>query len=397
MNFLKLSVAGALLAIASIAAAEPYIFCELNGVVAPTAVASQYGVTLKDKTSDNCFALYEATSETQADSVRSSMLSNSSIVSAEVQTSATMPRTLTKKGSTIPVVGDRAAIQVQNQSLLSLINWSPTLAGSAGRSVRVAILDTGLADPQPALWSKVVASRNFVEPDMLAIDRPTGIDADHNGTADDAVGHGTMVASVIDAVAPGADLIIARVADSDGTVHPWNIVQGIRFAVENGAEVINLAFASPERNPAVARAIAYAERKGVLVVAGAGNDSSSDAYYPAKFPTVVAVSALDSNGTKTAFSNWHSRLDIGAPGFSVVGQDPGGTLAQWSGTSFASAFVSATVADCLRRRSPIAPEKIRRALEASGKNLNDANPTYRNKLGKLLDHAALNADLQTRN
>jgi hypothetical protein len=397
MNLYRLSVAATLGLLTAIAAADSYIVVELNSSTTPTAVATQYGVVLTDATSDGAFAMYQTPTTTQADTVAAQMTTNPSIVSVDVQvTTSPNPRLPEDpgKGSTIPAVGDRAELQFQNQALLGLINWKPGLANSTGREVRVAILDTGLSDENPALWAKVVASRNFVEPNRLAIDRPTGVDSNEDGKADGLVGHGTMVAGIVDFVAPQTKLVVARVADGDGSATPWSIVKGIRFAVEQGAEVINLSFATTKRNKTIARAVEYAERKGILVVAGIGNSAVSDAFYPAKFPTVVGVSALDADGVKAPFSNWSSKTEVAAPGYSIVSQYWDGELVQWSGTSFASAFVTATVADCLRRRSPMEPKKIRRALERAGVNINRTNPQYKNKLGLLIDHAELDREIR---
>lgn len=394
MKILRLSVAAALGFFTALAAADPYLVCELAPGASPSAIASQYNVVLRDQTSDNSFACFEAASESQADSVATAMHSNSLIRGVEIQATAPSsfpPSTKPQKGSTIPVVGDRQTLQYENRALLSLINWKPELANSTGREVRVAILDTGLADNASPLWSKVVASRNFVEEGFLAIDRPTNTDSNFNGETDEAVGHGTMVAGIVDFVAPKVKFIVGRVADSDGSAHAWNVVQGIRFAVENGAEVINISLAAADRNRTVARAIAYAERKGVVVVAGLGNASVGDAFYPAKFPSVIGVSAVNGNAVKASFSNWSGKTESTAPGYSIVSQYWDGELTQWSGTSFASAFVSATIADCLRRSTAdVDPFWIRLAVNASGRNVNNQNPNYRNKLGTLVDHEALN-------
>jgi subtilisin family serine protease len=390
---MKLALAAALGLIASIAAAEPYLVCELSTGANPTAIANQYSITLIEALPDNSFVLYEAASESQADTVAMAMGGNPSILSVQIQASRPEPNQLPGKGGTLPVVGDRSTLQIENASLLSLINWQSALANGQGREVRVAVLDTGISDTQLALWSKVVASYNFVEPNLLAIDRPQGTDSDFDGFADEAVGHGTMVAGIIDFVAPQTKLIIGRVADSDGAASTWNVVRGIRFAIENGAEVINLSLATATRNRMIGRAIAYAERKGAVVVAGIGNAGIADAFYPAKLSDAIAVTAVSSNGTKSAFSNWHSRADVAAPGFSILSDSGNGQLDQWSGTSFAAAFVSGTIADCLRRRGVTSPDTVRRALKQSGRDINDLNPNFRNKIGVLVDHAALDAKL----
>lgn len=390
MISLKITLAAALGMLTAIAAADPYIVCELGPTAVPSSIASQYSITLKDTTSDGSFALYEATSQSQADTVVAAMATNPSIVSRTIQSSPRMPP---GKGSTLPVVGGRQDLVVANDSLLNLINWSPTLAQGAGRQVKVAILDTGLSDNQGNLWAKVVASQNFVEPGLLPIDRAMGTDSSGDGVVDGGTGHGTMVAGIIDLVAPQTSLIIARVADSDGMATTWSVVHAIRYAVEQGAEVINLSLASPDAEPVIARAIAYAESHGVTVVAGLGNSSMDKAFYPAKYSDVIGVAGLQSDGTKASYSNWNAAAKAAAPGLSVISQSETGSLSQWSGTSCATAFVTATIADCLRRRGHVPPNQIRDAISFSGGNLNGVNPHYANQLGVLIDHQALNTAL----
>lgn len=370
----------------------PFIYAELRTTTTPQAIATQYSLTLLDATSDGVFAQYQAASSTQASAVISQMASNPNIVTAEARDSASP--TTPGKGGTIPIVGDRAALVSANSQLLQLINWSPTLAAADGREVRVAILDTGLANfAGGSLWGKVITSQNFVEPNLLAIDRPLGTDSDGDGLVDEGVGHGTMVASVIDVVAPKTKFIIGRVANSDGYSDAWNVVKGIKFAIDNGAEVINLSLASTERSRFIANAIRYAEARGVIVIAGLGNDNVPEAYFPAKISTVVSVAGLSADGAKTSKSNWSTSTEVCAPGFSVVTLDENGNLTQWSGTSCATAFVSATIADVLRRTTTKLPSQIRTALQTSGQNVDTINPDYAGMLGRLIDHVRLNTIL----
>lgn len=391
MKSLRLLLAAALCLLSAFAAADPYLLCEFNPGASPTEVASQYSITLKDYTSDNLFAMYDATSQSHADSVVAAMATNTKIKTVTLKSNLTaLP---SNKGSTLPAVGGRSELQVANESLLSLMNWDGALATGSGREVRVAILDTGLASSQSALWSKVVAMENFVEEGLLPIDRALGTDSDGDGVADEGTGHGTMVASIIDFVAPKVNLVVARVSDSDGYADEWRIVKAIEFAMANDVEVINLSFAGQEPTPIIRSAIRNAEDNGVLVIAGLGNSSIEKAFYPAKYDEVVSVTALTAEGTKSSFSNWNSVALVAAPGLSVIGQSNTGSLAQWSGTSCATAFVSAVVADCLRRRGHVPPTQMRWMLSTYGANVDTLNPNYKSKLGSLVDHKALNSAL----
>lgn len=391
MKSLRFLLAAALCLLSAFAAADPYLLCEFNPGASPSAIASQYSITLKDSTSDGLFAMYDTTSTTQAQSVAAAMSTNPVVKTATVKSNPTaLP---SNKGSTLPAVGGRSELQVANESLLSLMNWDGTLANGTGREVRVAILDTGLASSQSALWSKVVAMENFVEEGLLPIDRPLGTDSDGDGILDEGTGHGTMVASIIDFVAPKVNFVVARVSDSDGYADEWRIVKAIDFALANNVEVINLSFAGSSPTPIIRAAIRHAEDCGAIVIAGLGNASIDQAFYPAKYDEVVSVTALTADGVKSSFSNWNAQAMVAAPGLSVVGQSDTGSLAQWSGTSCATAFVSAAVADCLRRRGHVPPSQMRWLLSTSGANVDPMNPNYKSKLGVLVDHKALNAAL----
>lgn len=392
-------LAAALLVFTSAAASAEPILARLGRGTVAKEVAQRHHLTLKAVSRDGHYARFEVT-DGQTDAVLAALKKDKGLTAVEretmVKTVAQEQRpTMVKKGSTIPVVGDRASIQVANAELLNLINWSPTLANSSGRRVRIAILDTGLAPSATALWSKVDASRNFVESGRPAYDQPTGNDTSGEGIPDEAVGHGTVVAGIVDAVAPNCRLVVARVANSDGFASSWDILQAIQFAVLNGAEVVNISLASRERSLLVELVIREAELAGVTVVASIGNDNRHDAYEPAGTSTVVTVSAVDLNAQKASFSNWHAYADVAAPGTSVVSLDWDGAGVQWAGTSFSAAFVSGAIGDCLRRRNRNLPLLVRWALDISGENIDDRNPSYQGKLGKLLDVQKLNAILSS--
>jgi subtilisin family serine protease len=394
-------VAAALLVLTSaVASAEPIIARLGRGTVAKE-VAQRHDLLLKGISQNGHYARFEVRSDRAEEDTLAALKKDKGLIAVEretrVRTVAQEPRpTLVKKGSTIPVVGDRASIQVANADLLNLINWSPALANSSGRRVRIAILDTGLSPSATALWAKVDASRNFVETGRPAYDQPTRNDTSGEGIPDEAVGHGTVVAGIIDAVAPNCRLLVARVANSDGFASSWDVLQAIQFAVLNGAEVVNISLASRERSLLVELVIREAELAGVTVVASIGNDNRHDAYEPAGTSSVVTVSAVDLNAQKASFSNWHAHADVAAPGASVVSRDWDGGGVQWSGTSFSAAFVSGAIGDCLRRRNRNIPFFVRFALDLSGENINDRNPAYKGKLGKLLDVQKLNEILKSK-
>lgn len=357
-----------------------------------TALGNQYGVSVLEVSPDGRYVLYNANTNANANTVYTSLGTNPAVLSREV-TAAT---SLNGKGSTIPVFGRRVDTVSLNQPLLDLINWQPSLAASTGREIRVAILDTGLASTAGSeITNSVVAEANILDDTLTTADVANGTDSNHDGILDGEVGHGTMVASIVNLVAPQAKLIIVKVADSDGVTNQWSIYKGVKFAVDNGAKVINMSFGALERSPLMKKAIAYAEANGAVVVSGIGNNDVEEAYYPAKIPTVISVSAVNTDRTKISFSNWAKTVDVAAPGYSIGTDLLTGALGQWEGTSFSAAYVSGTIADCLRRRSSFTTDGVRKAVRKSGIKIDTSNPEYVKKLGRLLDHAALDAELGT--
>jgi subtilisin family serine protease len=197
--------------------------------------------------------------------------------------------------------------------------------------VRVAIVDSGVDGSLPDLAGRIVASKSFVGGSALV----------------DEQGHGTFVAGVIAAnhdgqgiagMAPNAQLLIAKVAEQDGTIPLDAEVKGIRWAADHGAKVINLSL-SGQRDPLhsaqdtyypeEAAAVAYAYAKGAVVVAAIGNGDESPAEpwpyasYPAALPHVLGVGALTKTGNVPDFSNRDAIYnDISAPGSGIFSTFP---------------------------------------------------------------------------
>ncbi len=160
-----------------------------------------------------------------------------------------------------------------------------------------------------------------------------------------AFGHGTMVAGVIRLVAPGAKIMPLRVFDGEGTAHPFDIIRAIYFAVDNGANVINMSFSMKEFSPELLRAVNYAYKKGVICVASAGNAGSDTLVYPAAFGNAVGVASTDLVDGASPFTNYGSDLvSLSAPGEAIITTFPGGIYAASFGTSFSAPFVAGAAA-----------------------------------------------------
>jgi thermitase len=209
--------------------------------------------------------------------------------------------------------------------------WDLT-TGSA--SVSVAVLDTGVDLSHPDLQGKVVASVNFSD----------------SSTAGDANGHGTHVAGIVAAATNNSQgvaglgynttVMNVKVLGDNGTGGNSWIAQGIVWAADNGAGVINLSLGCTFASSTLEDAVNYAWAKGVVVVAAAGNYASSDPFYPAYYPNVIAVAATGYYDELAPFSNYGAWVDVGAPGGNIWSTLPGNSYGYKSGTSMASPHVA---------------------------------------------------------
>jgi len=158
-------------------------------------------------------------------------------------------------------------------------------------------------------------------------------------------GHGTMVAGIVRLVSPGSQIMPLRVFNGSGSAHLFDIIEAIYFAVENGADVINMSFSMPDGSQELQRAIQYARSQGVVCIASAGNHGEQTHVFPAKLPDTVGVAATTLSDELSTFSNYGSALvDLGAPGNAIVSTYPGGVFAAGWGTSFSAPFVAGTAA-----------------------------------------------------
>ncbi len=243
------------------------------------------------------------------------------------------------------------------QWALDTLGAETAWASSTGAGVTVAVIDSGVAR-HPDLAGLFVRGKDFVD----------GTD----GRAD-ANGHGTHVAGIIAmtannaiggvGLAPGVSLMPVVVADAGGSVRAGDSAQGIVWAVDHGADVLNMSY-SGSASSVEQKAIQYAQSKGVITVAAVGNaylDSGGSLYnpvqYPAAFPGVLGVGAVTRAMKRSSFSEVGKQVDIMAPGGSgsfdsargIFSTYSGGTYVRMPGTSMATPFVTATVALALSR------------------------------------------------
>ncbi|MBN2042355.1 MAG: S8 family peptidase [Candidatus Aenigmarchaeota archaeon] len=215
--------------------------------------------------------------------------------------------------------------------------------GFDGTGVKVCVLDTGVDDDHDYL-NPVVAEYDFVNEDNDATD-------DH--------GHGTHVAGIIASthptyggVAPGASIMAAKVLDADGSGWDYDVIEGIEWCVQNGADVLSLSlgggiFTGTCDYVPISAAVNNAVDQGVIVVVAAGNDGYAGMNAPGCASKAISVGAIDDNKNVPLWSSKGTELDIVAPGVNIISTYKGNSLAYGSGTSMATPHVSGVVAQLL--------------------------------------------------
>lgn len=211
-----------------------------------------------------------------------------------------------------------------------------------GSGVTVAVLDTGVSE-HPEFGSNSIESLDLIE----------SSDGDYT--------HGTAVASLVagenTGIAPAANVLSIRVLDANGIGDSYTLAEGIVQAVNADADIINMSLGSYGYSAVLENAVAYAQSKGVLLVASTGNDGTSQITYPARFESVIAVAAIDADSQSAGFSNYGEGVDIAAPGVGVVSAWDTDNWSYFSGTSASVPYVTGALAAILSTTPNISPEE----------------------------------------
>lgn len=243
-----------------------------------------------------------------------------------------------------------------------------------GQDITVAVVDTGIDLDHPDLEANLVTGQSFV----------TG-----TSSADDDAGHGTHVAGIIAAVnnnggiigvAPAANLMSVKVLNSQGSGSISDVADGIIWAADNGADVINLSLGTVSNSATLKAAVVYAYEQGVLVVAAGGNcgDSSyasngcsyqDQPVYPGAYTTVLAVASTDSSDNQSSFSNQGSYIDIAAPGSTIYSTYPSSSYTTMSGTSMATPHVAGLAALVWSQDSDLTHEEVAAQIKNTAEDL----------------------------
>lgn len=204
---------------------------------------------------------------------------------------------------------------------------------SQGEGVKVAVIDTGCDLYHEDIKNNLIQGKNFI---------------DKNKDPMDGNGHGTHVSSTIAAennglgmvgVAPKTKIMPLKALNDDGSGDLRAIVDAITWAADQSVDFITMSLGSPQGTEYLHNAIKYASNKGVIVFCAAGNSgTNSDLMYPAHYPEVISIGAVDKDLNRTEFTCSGDELDFLAPGHEIVGAVPGNRYAIMSGTSMSNPY-----------------------------------------------------------
>lgn len=313
----------------------------------------------------------------------------------------------------------------RSQDAVRALNLPNAHEVSRGDRTTVAVLDTGVQSDHPELAGSLVPGYDFVGTpsgpgyDRTPEDEPGGIMA----------GHGTHVSGIVHLTAPEAKIMPLRVLDPDGRGNAFEIAEAAQFAIDpdrdpstdDSVDVINMSLGSVRESELLSDVIEALEvddddegegrddddedvlkgvpSNGVVIVASAGNESTSEKRYPAAGDAgggegVLSVTSVDAQARKSGFANFDDRtyategswIDIAAPGDDIYSLFPEDQYAEWDGTSMAAPFVAGQAAlirsvQCDLPATADVGSSVERQIESSSRSLDAQNPDFESKLG----------------
>lgn len=231
------------------------------------------------------------------------------------------------------------------------------LSSDTVREIRVGIIDSGM-DTSHSLF------------DTIAVEDGWNTISDDQEMYDD-VGHGTHIGGIVAVQAPEATLVPYKIVDAQGGKLS-NVLEAFSKAIDDEVDVINTSFGLSSSSFALETLINEAYDEGIIVVSAAGNSGKDTGFYPAGYAQTIAVAGVDAGGHKMPNSNYGTWVDVAAYGYHVRSALPNDRYGYKSGTSQATAFVSAAVARLLMSsETTLDFESVMNALEESPESILD--------------------------
>lgn len=257
-------------------------------------------------------------------------------------------------------------------------------------SIIVAVIDSGISLSHPDLAGQLVGGYNFTSADTSDFD-------------DKWYGHGTHIAGVIGAhlnngigvagLAPKCRLMPVRVIDRFGfTAEQW-VAEGIIYATDYGASVLNISIGFASGTTLLRSAVQYAYQSGVVVCASSGNIATDPIGFPARYPETIAVGASDNQDQIASFTSAGPEMTVAAPGRNIystwdLNSDPD-TYKRLSGTSFAVPYVAGTAALILSVNPTLTPAQVQGVLEHTTDDIGATGWDQASGWGRINAHRAL--------
>jgi subtilisin family serine protease len=299
---------------------------------------------------------------------------------AEVRSVQLNFRYLLQEQKAAPAEGDPA------QYAVAKLRLAQAHALAHGANVTIAVIDSGIDAKHPEL-------ANSIADNFDALGSKEGAHAHGTGIAGAIVSHARLMGS-----APQARILGIRafgVAPNGAESTSFVILKALNYAVEHGAQIINMSFAGP-KDMLIERGIAATAARGIVLVAASGNAGpKSSPLYPAANPNVIAVSATDAQDRLFTASNRGSHIAIAAPGVDIFLPAPDEKYQMTSGTSFSAAYVSGLAALILERNPALKPGEVRAILVKTARDLGAPGRDDLFGAGEADAFAAVNAVVNT--
>lgn len=243
------------------------------------------------------------------------------------------------------------------------------------KDIVVAVVDTGIDPIHPFLEKNIFVEQGRVDENNFGVDFSK--DKKGKGAPLDQHGHGTHVSGIIKSIYPDVKILALKYYNptASGIDNLNSTVEALRYAVDNNVDVINYSGGGPEAAVEELRILKEAERKGILVVAAAGNEESNiddkkKAYFPASYglKNIITVTAHDEDLKILSSSNYgRASVDIFAPGYRIKSSLQNGRAGFLTGTSQATAFVTGVAALIKSQFPGLSTEKIKEIIKSSAK------------------------------
>jgi hypothetical protein len=315
-------------------------------------------------------------------------------------------------GGVVSVPGTTASDWYKLQPGMQLINAAKASAFSTGRAIVVADLNSKVDYAHPALVGHLTSGYDFFiggagapaileqadagfleqadagfleQADAGFLEQADAGFLEQFGPAsldglNPAYIHGSLSAGIIAAIAPDSMIMPLHAFGDDGQSDLFTLAKAIRYAVDHGAQIINLNFGILYISPAIQSAVQFAQASNVILVAPAGNgqpSGTSQPVYPAAFNGIITAAATDLSDTLASFSNYGSDVFVAAPGVGIISAYPGGYYTVASGTSLSAASVAGTAALVRSLRT----NGVSDSIAQGAVNIDSRNPNYQNLLG----------------